>query len=343
VIAGAGGVVGQALSRKLLADGWQVIGLARRPGAMEGVRWIAVDLTDEADARAKLRALTDATHIFCAARYNFSEGGREPLEENLAIVRNLVDTLDPVAPGLSHVHLVQGSKYYGSHLGPFPTPAREDDARSLVANFYYLQQDYLAEKQKGARWTWSASRPDAMIHGTAGIARNLVSVIAVYALISRELGIPLCFPGSPAAYNAIYECTSTEQLAEALAWMSEAPAAANQAYNIFNGDYIRWSRLWPTFAGYFGLPVGPVRTIQLADSMSDKGHLWDAIVRRHGLQPLPYERVALWGYADFIWNLNWDVMCDMTKARLHGFHRVVDTSQEFIRYFDELRAARVIP
>jgi nucleoside-diphosphate-sugar epimerase len=343
VIAGAGGVVGASLSKKLLADGWDVVGLARTPGTLPGVRWIGVDLTNAEDARAKLGGLTDATHVFAAARYNFAEGGREPLDENVAIVRNLVDSIDAVAPELRHVHLLQGTKYYGSHVGPFPTPAKEDDPRSLVPNFYYTQQDYVAEKQNGKRWTWSISRPDALLHSVPGVPRNLVSVVAVYALICRELRQPLCFPGTVAAYNAIYECTSTEHLSAALAWMSEEPACANQAYNLINGDFIRWVNLWPVFARYFEMPLGPVRTVKLAEVMHDKGHIWDRIVKRHNLEPWPYDRVALWSYPDFIWSLGWDVMSDMTKVRQHGFHRTVSTQAEFIRYFDEFRAKRVIP
>ena len=33
--------------------------------------------------------------------------------------------LDAVSPVLRRVVLVTGTKYYGSHLGPFKTPARE--------------------------------------------------------------------------------------------------------------------------------------------------------------------------------------------------------------------------
>ncbi|MFP3564557.1 SDR family oxidoreductase [Paraburkholderia sp. SIMBA_030] len=343
VIAGGGGVVGASLARTLVSKGWEVIGLARKRVDIPGVRWVGVDLLDAQDCHAKLSALTKTTHIFCAARYNFAEGGREPLDENLAIVRNVVETLDHAAPGLRHIHMVQGMKYYGSHAGPFMTPAKESHPRCPIPNFYYLQQDYLTEKQAGARWTWSVSRPDALLHAVPGVPRSLVSVIAVYALICRELGLPLSFPGTEAAFHALYECTSADQLAEGLLWMSEAPAAANQAYNLINGDYIRWVNLWPVFARYFDIPLGPVQTVKLVDVMADRGPVWDRIVQRHGLEPWPYDRVALWAYADYIWSRGWDVMADMTKVRQHGFHRTVDTESEFVRFFDELRSQRVIP
>ncbi len=42
---------------------------------------------------------------------------------------NSVSAIERTAPGLERVVLVTGTKYYGSHLGPFKTPAREDDPR----------------------------------------------------------------------------------------------------------------------------------------------------------------------------------------------------------------------
>ena len=38
---------------------------------------------------------------------------------------------------------MQGSKWYGNHLGPYLTPARETDPRHMPPNFYYDQQDFL--------------------------------------------------------------------------------------------------------------------------------------------------------------------------------------------------------
>ncbi len=64
----------------------------------------------------------------------------------------------------------------------------------------------------------------------------------------------------------------------------DAPACANQAYNVTNGDFIRWENLWPRFAEYFGMQAGPVKTVRLAQAMADKAPVWERIVARHGLQ-----------------------------------------------------------
>ena len=77
---------------------------------------------------------------------------------------------------------------------------------------------------------------------------NLIMVIGVYAAISKELGLPLRFPGPEPAYRALYQVTSADILAKATAWAGETASAANEAFNITNGDYFRWQFMWPKIA-----------------------------------------------------------------------------------------------
>ena len=44
-------------------------------------------------------------------------------------VKKLVTAIEQASRSLRRVVLVTGTKYYGSHLGPFKTPARESDPR----------------------------------------------------------------------------------------------------------------------------------------------------------------------------------------------------------------------
>src|SRR4029077_19676222 len=80
---------------------------------------------------------------------------------NVALLRNLMDTVEE-SPNFRHVTIYQGGKAYGADLGPFKTPAREDDPRLMPPNFYYDQEDHLRQRQQGKGWTFSILRPEAV-------------------------------------------------------------------------------------------------------------------------------------------------------------------------------------
>ena len=345
LIPGASGVVGRGLARYLSRQkDWEVIGVARRaPAEPLPHAMISADLSDAAACRAGLGGLGKVTHIFYCARANHAASTKEPIDLNLAMLRNLLDAIEPAARGLRHVHLVQGSKYYGSDLGPYQTPAKESAPRITENNWYYAQQDFIVERSRDKAWHWSASRPHAICDGEPDIARSLPKVIAVYAAIAKELGEPLYFPGTQENFHALYQCVDATLLAQAIVWMSTKESCANQAFNITNGDFIRWESLWPRFAGFFGLPVGPVKTVKLAQTMADKAPVWERIVEKYGLKPVPYAQIALWPYADFVFTPGYDIMSDTLKLRQTGFNNCLDTEKMFLDLFKKLRAAKVVP
>jgi hypothetical protein len=125
--------------------------------------------------------------------------------------------------------------------------------------------------------------------------------------------------------------------------MAGAPEAANQAFNITNGDIFRWRYMWQHFAAYFGMEAGPPLGISLAETMAEHEPVWDRIVEKHGLVPTPYSDIALWPYADYVFAPTWDIVSDTTKARFAGFHQVLKSEQMFFDLFDQYRAARLVP
>lgn len=345
LVSGATGVVGRRLAEHLARQPhWRVIGIARHaPDTSGPIEWLPLDLTDTLAVRAAAPSFSPVTHIFHCARYIHSTTAVEPIEPNLAMLRNLVDATERSSNALEHVHLVQGSKYYGSELGPYKTPAKETDPRVLVWNWYYAQEDWLLERAHGKRWSWSASRPHGVCDTDLGIVRSMARVLAVYAAISKALDMPLCFPGSETSYRALYQCTDATLLAQAIAWMATEPKCAGEAFNVTNGDYIRWMNLWPRFAQYFGMACGPARTVNLAQAMADKASVWARIVARHDLVPTPFEQTALWPYGDFVFNAGYDIMSDTSKLRRFGFWKTVDTGEMFVRLFDHFRRHRIVP
>jgi nucleoside-diphosphate-sugar epimerase len=258
------------------------------------------------------------------------------------MLTNTVDAVEPVAPGLRHISLMQGYKVYGAHLGPFKTPARETDAGHMPPEFNVDQQSFLEERQRGRSWTWSAIRP-SMVGGVAlGNPMNLALVIAVYASISKELGLPLRFPGRPGAYDALLEMTDADLLAKATVWAATDERGAGQAFNIANGDLFRWSEMWPKIAGFFGLEVAPPLPMSLQTVMADKRPLWDAMAARYGLAH-SYDEVSSWGFGDFAFGLDYDMFADTSKARRAGFHEYVETERMFFAIFTDFRERKVIP
>ena len=344
VIVGALGVIGRNLVKHLLAEGgWQVVGLSRRSPDFESeAEFIPVDLLDRADAEAKLSGLSDATHIFYAA-FQARPTWAEHNAPNLAMLVNAVEVIEAASPGLRHVNLVEGNKIYGSHLGPFKTPAREDDPPHMLPNFYWDQERWLEDHQKGKAWTWSALRPQTVCGYAVGNPMNITTAIAVYASISRELGLPLRFPGKPGAYRAVYQVADAQILNRAMVWCASSENAANQAFNITNSDFFRWSNVWPKFAEFFGLEVADVQTISLTEFMADKGPLWSAMVKKYGLQDIPYDQLVAWPFADYVFGTDWDVMTDTLKIRQAGFHDSVRSEEMFLRIFQEFRDMKVIP
>jgi nucleoside-diphosphate-sugar epimerase len=348
VVVGALGVIGRYVVEELASlPDWQVIGLSRRRREdRERVRYVSVDLLDAKDVEAKLSGLKNVTHVFYAA-FQASSGAAADYATNIAANRDMlvhsVSAVDRASPRLGRVVLVTGTKYYGSHLGPFKTPAREDDPRHMPPDYYFDQIDWLTGYQRGKRWSWTELRPQTLCGFAPGSPMSIVPAIAVYAAIGKELGLPLRFPGRPGAYRSIYQVTESTQLAAAALWAATEPRCANEAFNITNGDYFRWVHLWPKLAGVFEMPLAEPQTISLTQHMADKGPLWDRMVEKHGLKPYRFDEIAAWPFADYVFGCDWDVMSDVTKSRRYGFHEVVDSEEMFVRLLRRFRAERIVP
>src|SRR5690242_18893744 len=98
LIAGAGGAASKRLIEVLLADSeWSVVALARTPRkSTHQIAWVAADLFDrEACARALFGA-RGITHIFYTSRAKHGETGVESVPDNLAMLRNVLEAVEPV-------------------------------------------------------------------------------------------------------------------------------------------------------------------------------------------------------------------------------------------------------
>lgn len=351
LIVGALGAVGQcALEHFEALPDWQVVGASRRkPVFPSDAEWVSVDLRDRADCEAKLGQFHDITHIAYTAVYEKADVTRgwsemDHVRINVEMLKNCVEVVEKASPDLRHITILQGTKAYGGHLGPFKQPARESDPRYMGPNFYYPQMDWLAEQQKGKDWTWTILRPQIVCGIALGSPLNIVSAIGVYAAISRDYGMPLRFPGGA---SRIGEATDARLIAKAMVWAGTHAAAANQTFNITNGDVYVWENIWPRIANLFGMEMAPVHPFSLARVMPENEPIWDRIVKKYDLVPNAYNTIVpSWQFADFLLGYgqrpNPHHMSTI-KIRQAGFNDCIDSEDMFVELISELQHRRILP
>jgi nucleoside-diphosphate-sugar epimerase len=343
LVAGALGVTGRALVNHLVRlDEWEVIGVSRRsPEFQTTARYISVDLLNRSEVETRLSKIGDITHVFFAALQPATDFFAE-VAPNMALLANTIETVERVSKRFCKVVLLEGAKFYGAHLGPYKTPAKETDPRHMPPNFYYNQEDYLKERSEGKAWSWSALRPSSICGFAVGNPMNMATVIAVYAALCKELGLPLRFPGSTVAYGKIMEMTDAELLAKAVVWAAENDRCNGQAFNITNGDFNRWENIWPQLAEFFKMEYAPPQHLPLTQFMSDKEPVWNALVKKHGLLDYSFHDAAAWPFGEAVFNLEYDIMSDTNKSRQFGFHEWVDTEEMLFRLLTRFQKMRFI-
>jgi hypothetical protein len=174
---------------------------------------------------------------------------------------------------------------------------------------------------------------------------NMGVTLAAYASICRETGRPFLYPGSAVQWNSLTDMTDARLLARHLQWASTTPAAANEAFNVVNGDVFRWSWMWGQIAQWFGVEPAefPGEGTPLALQLADAGPIWADIARKHKLvQPDLNVLVSAW-HTDADLGRPIEVLTDMSKSRKLGFLDYQTTSDSFFELFSRLREERLIP
>ncbi len=348
LVVGSTGVVGQNLAKRLLDEGWEVLGLSRGAQVVEGVKGLSADLRDR-DAVARVLRGKEVTDVFVSAWVRHDTEA-ENVRVNGGIVENVFAGLEGAKGTLRHAALVTGTKQY---LGPFEsygqtaaeTPFREDTPRLPGENFYYTQEDVLFRAAERRGFGWSVHRPHTIVGYAVGNAMNMGSTLAVYATICRERGETFVFPGSVEQWNSLTDVTDARLLAEHLQWAAETPGARDQAFNVVNGDVFRWRWLWPQLAAYFGVEAEgpPAGGAPLEPRMSGAAEAWAEIAARYGLRERDVNRLASWWHTDGDLGRKIECVNDMSKSRRLGFVTHQDTPQSFFDLFDRMRAEGLIP
>ncbi len=357
LVVGATGLVGEsALHLFAGLPDWDAIAVSRRtpePAPDGDFRHLAVDLTDAAACEAAFGALHEVTHVVYAALFEkpgLIAGWREAdqMATNLAMLKNLLEPLAKAARHLEHVTLLQGTKAYGAHVrGDIPLPARERAPRDAHENFYWLQEDYLRETAAARGFRWTVFRPQIVIGAAWGAAMNPLLAFGAYAAVRREAGLPFAYPGG---VMQVMELADPRLLARAFRWAAEADAAANETFNVTNGDVFAWREVWPALARAYGLEQGPDEPMRLAAYLPEHAAVWDRLMDRHGLRPLGLAQFLgeSHHYADALLRMGVEtvsqpILVSTIKLREAGFGDCFDSEDTLAHWIDVMVQRRLIP
>jgi len=351
LVVGALGICGRAAVKELDQRGFEVVGLSRRlPDFESPARYVSLDLTDLVQCKKTMEALGSFSHIVYTANFEKPSGvvsawtDKEHVQVNLSMLCNLIDSALPHSRDLEGIVVLQGTKAYGSAAGPIKIPGKETDPRALAPNFYYPQEDYVRELQKGKSWTWTVLRPQFICGHSLASSLNGLTPVGVYAAISRELDMPLRFPGGE---PRVSEATDSRLLAKAIHWAMTTPKCGNEIFNIVNGDCFTWPALWPRIAKHFNMELGHIAPASLVTIMADKAPVWDRIVEKHNLKPYKLEQlVPTWQFCNRLFGYgsrpNYTSISGI-KSRKFGFLEFQDSEEMWLEWLQELQTDRILP
>ena len=226
--------------------------------------------------------------------------------------------------------------------------ARKEN-RDPLSNEKVAPAQIAALQKWGADWaakngaSWTVLRPHVVMGPSLNSPMNLVTSLATYAAMTRELGLPLRFPGTKEGWNTLQETTDAELFGRATLWALGEDKARNEIFNVSNGDVYRWRQLWNELVAFYDLPIAEPLAMSTVSEMSEKAPLWDSIVARYGLHATPYDQIANWAFVDWMLNFREETILSTIKIRQAGFADCIDTHQSFRRQLTRLRDMRIVP
>ena len=351
LVVGVTGISGGNLAQRLLADGWQVAGLCRRPdGLDERITPLAADLEDADAVAAAVRGTRpDARllHDLVAPR----DRGREHATSTGACSRTC-STRSRAEESVRHVALVTGLKHY---LGPFEayakaqpdTPFSEEQAAPAVRELL-LRPGGHPLRGRRARRLHLVGAPAAHADRLGARQRHEHGRDAgrLRRRSAARRAAAFHFPGSREQWEAVTDVTDASLLADHLRLggddagrrepgpqhrqrrrlpLAAAVAAAGRrarrrARRRSTGSPRRSSSRWPTPGR-----SGPRSCAATACATSTSSSL------------------ASWWHTDADLGRTVETFTDMGRSRRLGFLGVRDTESSFTDLFARLRAERIVP
>jgi nucleoside-diphosphate-sugar epimerase len=261
------------------------------------------------------------------------------------MLRNVIEPLVSGGSALKHVSILQGTKAYGVHLHPIAIPARESDPRDSHRNFFFDQQDYVRTSGAKHGFTYTVLRPQLVTGKTPG-ALNVLPAIGVYAAIRREKGEAFSFPGGP---SFVWEAADADLVGQVMVWAAQTPQAANETFNVTDGDVFEWRSVWPAIATTLGVDVGPDEPTRIATYIRDNADVWAKIVAKYDLASGDLRSFVGQGdqHADFAFAYGAPAgpvaFVSTIKLRKAGFNAAIDTRDAFCNSLQSFIDRKLLP
>ena len=139
-------------------------------------------------------------------------------------------------------------------------------------------------------------------------------------------------------------------LARCIAWAGETDRAANEIFNVTNGDVFEWPNVWPAIAAALGFVAGDAKPLSLDREVRPQEAAWAEVRARYGLKSGSLKDfVGLsFEYADYTMGYGRDrpglpAIVSTIKLMQAGFTEVMDTEAMFRKCFAAMQAKRLLP
>ena len=138
-------------------------------------------------------------------------------------------------------------------------------------------------------------------------------------------------------------------IAQAAEFAATHEIAANEIYNVVNGDLLVWHDIWASIAARFGMQAGEPASMNLSERMPACEEVWARVVKKHGLQELSLAQLigSSWQFTDRAFGHGLAAPADSVlsgiKLRRHGFAGCIDTEDSIHYWLERMQAQRLLP
>ncbi|MCO5555597.1 hypothetical protein L7F22_009142 [Adiantum nelumboides] len=129
---------------------------------------------------------------------------------------------------------------------------------------------------------------------------NILRSLAIYACICKQEGLPSLSLVNSTYWEHFGDIFSANLVVKQELWAALGSSAKNQAFNIFYGDVFNYKWVWSLLVEQLDIDILHYsgQLASLSRAMKAKGHVWDAIIQKHGLVPTKFGKIVNWRYVD---------------------------------------------